>query len=84
MVIGNGAGKRASLVRFEHPSQSVMFIAHLILGHLASSPANDIESLVAKNTGRNRILAQWSAFRNRLEDGLEIALLRARVRSPHA
>jgi hypothetical protein len=36
MVIGNRAGARASLVRFEHSLQSVAFIANLILGHFGS------------------------------------------------
>jgi hypothetical protein len=36
MVIGNRTGERPGLVRFEHPLQSVVFIAHLIFGHLVS------------------------------------------------
>jgi hypothetical protein len=36
VMIGNGAGMRAGLVRFKHPLQSVVFIAHLILGHFTS------------------------------------------------
>jgi hypothetical protein len=53
MVIGNGTRGRASLVRFEHALQSVMFVAHLILGHPASKPCTkDIGSLVDKNTAQ--------------------------------
>jgi hypothetical protein len=53
MVIGHGARNRASLVRFEHRLQSVMFTAHLILGHFVSEPAaKNIGTLVEKNTGR--------------------------------
>ena len=38
MVIADGASGRASLMPLEYALQSVMFIAHLILGHLASMP----------------------------------------------
>jgi hypothetical protein len=36
MVIGNGVGLGAGLVRFEQPLQSVVFSANLILGHFTS------------------------------------------------
>jgi hypothetical protein len=36
MVIGYGVGIGAGHVRFKHPLQSVVFIAHLILGHFTS------------------------------------------------
>src|SRR5437588_12455936 len=38
MVIGNGVGVRAGLVRFKQPSQSVVFVPYLILGHSTSVP----------------------------------------------
>ena len=37
MVIRNRHGNRAGLMRFEDRLQPVMFVAHLIFGHFASS-----------------------------------------------
>jgi len=42
MVIGDGVGDRASLIRFEQPLQSVAFVADLVFAHLVIMPALSI------------------------------------------